>query len=334
MSTRTALLIPSPGLGGIEIIMGHLANALTALGHPADLLTLSEIPLRRLPKHLRDNGYSTVIAAKERANFAAVLVKHLRPKLNIVLTRHVPTQTLGDDSRWSTPLLYRHLYRNADAFVAVSEGLADELRDLVGPARAALVHALPNPVIGPNFHSRAQHPIDHPFSQNPRPVVVSVGRLAAQKGLDLFIDTLVLLPQAQRPLWWVVGDGPERAALQTRVHALDLQDGVAFLGAIDNPLPWMVAADALVLPSHHEGLPTVLIEALTLGTPCVAMDCPTGPAQIAKQGGRLVLVSDRSPRDFGAAVLSVLHEPEADVLFDESPYTFEAAARGYLQLIT
>ena len=60
----------------------------------------------------------------------------------------------------------------------------------------------------------------------------------------------------------------------------------------------MRAANVVALPLFVRGLPTVLIEALTVGTPCVATNCPTGPQQIAKSGGALYLVDNASPVEF------------------------------------
>ena len=78
------------------------------------------------------------------------------------------------------------------------------------------------------------------------------------------------------------------------IRQLGLEDRVSFLGDVANPLPYMKAASALALSSIVEALPTVLIEALALGLPIVATDCPTGPREILRDGayGKLVSVGD------------------------------------------
>lgn len=346
MNPRVAILIPKPGLGGVERVMHQLALGLEEIGVEADQLHLSDFPAMSpmlpfsgsvllLTRHLKAEGYTALISAKERANLAATLArKAIGIRLRTLVTRHVPTHQIGRDARWYVPHLYRRVYRHADGYIGVSRGIAEELTDLVGPKRADRVAALPNAVIGPQFMSRANESITHDWlGQSDRRCVVSVGRLAPQKGLELWIDALKQMDAGQRPRWIAIGDGPQRAELTRRVQQSGLSDDVEFLGAVENPLPWLKAADAMVLPSRYEGLPTVLIEALTLGTPCIASDCRTGPAEIAKQGGRLELIDDRNPASFVTAIQAVFDDAKAKRSFDFSPYTYANAARGYVELL-
>ena len=102
---------------------------------------------------------------------------------------------------------------------------------------------------------------------------------------------------------------------------------------MDNPLPWMRAANVVALPSLYEGLPTVLIEALTVGTPCVATNCPTGPQQIAKSGGALYLVDNASPIGFANGIQDALDTKTQAASFDATPFTFKTAAQGMLSIL-
>lgn len=85
-----------------------------------------------------------------------------------------------------------------------------------------------------------------------------------------------------------------------------MSDQVALLGHVDNPLPLMRAADALVLASEREGFSIVLVEAMACGTPVVSTDCPHGPAELLDAGryGHLVPVGDAAA--MSRAMLSVL----------------------------
>ena len=85
-------------------------------------------------------------------------------------------------------------------------------------------------------------------------------------------------------------------ALRAMIEARGLAGCVEIAGFQHNPFPWIAAAELLVLCSDHEGLPNVIVEALTLGVPVVSTDCPSGPREIlgAALPGCLVPVGDAS----------------------------------------
>jgi glycosyltransferase involved in cell wall biosynthesis len=92
----------------------------------------------------------------------------------------------------------------------------------------------------------------------------------------------------------IIGDGRRRRELEALITALGLEEDVSLHRFVENPFPYFLRAKLLVLSSTYEGLPTVLIEALALGTPIVATDCPSGPREILQDGafGDLVPVGD------------------------------------------
>lgn len=100
---------------------------------------------------------------------------------------------------------------------------------------------------------------------------LTVARLHGVKGLDIMVEALAKLPEDGWS-WTVVGDGPERAALEAQCRSLRIIDRVRFLGACSHEdLPQVYeAADVFVLPSRSEGLGVVLIEAMASGLPFVA----------------------------------------------------------------
>lgn len=103
------------------------------------------------------------------------------------------------------------------------------------------------------------------------PLVVSVGALIARKGQALVVEALAAIPGASLVL---VGDGPERAALQAQAARLGIADRVRLTGALppDEVAMLLAAADAMALPSQSEGLANAWVEALASGTPIVIAD--------------------------------------------------------------
>lgn len=93
---------------------------------------------------------------------------------------------------------------------------------------------------------------------------------------------------------YLLGDGPDRKVIEKKIKELKLEDKVLILGMKKNPYPWIRNSEILVHSSKHEGLPTVLIEALILNKLIVATNCPTGPKEILKNGeyGSLVEIGN------------------------------------------
>jgi len=107
----------------------------------------------------------------------------------------------------------------------------------------------------------------------------------------------------------IAGEGSCRDDVRALADRLDVADFVSLPGYVDNPYGYMRRADALLLSSRYEGLPTVLIEALACGCPIVATDCPSGPREILAEGqyGRLVPVGDIER--MADAVVATLDDP-------------------------
>ncbi len=102
-------------------------------------------------------------------------------------------------------------------------------------------------------------------------LLLAVGNLVAVKGIDILLDALAQTSDAPWHLT-VIGDGPDRQALERRATSLGIGKRVTFVGRVahDELGDWYRAADLLALPSRSEGVPNVLLEALACGTPYVA----------------------------------------------------------------
>jgi glycosyltransferase involved in cell wall biosynthesis len=122
--------------------------------------------------------------------------------------------------------------------------------------------------------------------------------------------------------------------LEALVGELGLAADVAFPGFQDDAPAYMAGAAVFVLSSAWEGLPTVLIEVLAVGTRAVSTDCPSGPREILQDGklGTLVPVGDAAA--LAAAIRGVLEEPSSALPPDAlTPFTRDAAVDNYLRLI-
>jgi glycosyltransferase involved in cell wall biosynthesis len=218
--------------------------------------------------------------------------------------------------------------------VAVSRGAADDLARWSGIPRE-LVEVVYNPVITSNGLAAANQLPDHPwFGPGQPPVILGVGRLTPQKDFPTLIRAFSHVRRQRAARLLILGEGEERPALTALANELGVADDVDLPGFRDNALAYMASSALFVLSSAWEGLPTVLIEALAVGTPVVSTDCPSGPREILQEGrlGPLVPVGDAAA--LSAAMLKMLQGPGLSIPADAlTPFTREAAVDHYLRLI-
>lgn len=186
--------------------------------------------------------------------------------------------------------------KNADGHLAISEGLAEEIRQL---------RPRVEPVVVYNALPRGPFPI---LSPAPSPHFVYIGRLAnRQKRLDVLLQGLAPLPGDWRLT--VFGDGPDRAAIQSLAATLAPADRIRFAGWVNDPWAQITAVTALLLTSDFEGFPMVLLEALARGVPVIATDCPTGPRDIVRPGQNGYLIPPGQHGALSEAARRLLQTP-------------------------
>lgn len=185
--------------------------------------------------------------------------------------------------------LQRAVLRRFDAVVAVSRALAEAaVRDGVPQDR---VHLLPNAWTD-DADSADRVSARRALGLTPDGFVVGwVGRLIRVKGGDIFLKALAML--SDLPLSAaIVGDGPERAALESQAASLGLRERVKFVGQVANAAPLFSAFDLFVLSSRSEGSPITLFEAMAAGIPIVASSVGGVPDVLSETEGRLVPPGD------------------------------------------
>ena len=229
----------------------------------------------------------------------------------------------------------RRSFPRVDAAVGVSRGVSAELKEAVG-VPADRIHTVYNPVVSAGLVRAADRPAGHPWLDQPGPrVVLGAGRLNKQKDFSTLLAAFAMLV-AHRPARLIVlGKGRLRARLMAEARELRIAEHVDFPGFVQNPYAFMAKASLFVLSSRHEGLPTVLIEAMACGCPVVSTDCPFGPDEILEDGrwGELVPVGD--PASLGKAMKRALDMlPLPDALRKRAAFfSLERAVGRYEELL-
>jgi len=357
---RVGLVLPDLAGGGAQRVFIDLAHGLLERSVAVDIVLLhGDGPLRatvspkarvvvlggnhmstsvpRLVAYLRRERPDGLITALHHVNLASVLAtRSVRPRIPLVVTHHntLSVSLTHPRSRRQrlVPLMGRLLYPLADHVVAVSERAADDLAAVMG-LRRRRIDVVNNAVDVDRLAAGSAEPLEHQWLTPAKRshVILAAGRLSDQKDFGTLIRAVALLPEDFRLI--VLGEGEGRSQLEELADQLGVGARVDLHGFVPNPYPYFRAADVFVLSSRWEGLPTVLIEALALGTRTVATDIRSGPREILAGGRWGRLVPERNPAAMADAIQASINEEEPDGRAASQPYDHRAVASRYLELL-
>lgn len=266
-------------------------------------------PLRRLVERERPGLVFSVI---DLVNLVSVYAaRGVEPRPKVVLGVQTPPSIAYGSWHPVSKLilsLMPRMYPSADAVVALSKGVAEDLDALV-PRTRGRVTVIPNAGVEPDVREMARASLS--ADERPGgPLVVACGRLKPLKGFAHLIDALAEVRKTVPAHLWIVGEGEQRGELERKVERLGLKHCVRLLGFHENPYRYMAAADVFVLSSLFEGFGNVIVEAMACGAPVVATDCPYGPREIIRDGENGLLVEPSSAASLARGILRVLTDEE------------------------
>lgn len=264
---------------------------------PAIRWVENRLYIRYLRRQLRGEQFDTAIIYSDVA--AETAVRAVRAEKYLMFYHHGAMRAVYHDEIG---------YCRSRKIIAVSRHQAEALRQF-RPKYAEKVMDIHNLTDIDGIREKAEAPISETFPPE-RFHIVSCGRMAREKGMDLAVEACAALVAAGHTHvhWWLIGGGPEEAAVREKVHALGMEDHVTMLGMRDNPYPYICRADLYVQPSRVEGYPLSILEALILGRVVVSTANP-GAKEILCQGETGVLCGI-SAEDIAGRVGELLREPE------------------------
>lgn len=343
-----------PKGAGVERVTLNLANQFVADGCQVKFFITSELDseekallsgfsvitfsgglmkrVKRLNQVIRSNRIDVVIGAKEQANMVVWLASLFNRDFVPIMARHcafdVSDQSLSENM---LKCLYNAYALTGAKIITVSKALQSYIQDSV-LFRKHNIHYCPNPVVSNQLFEMAETNSEN-FSYD-KPYFCAVGRLCEQKGFDLLLQAYneAVSYNPAIPNLVIVGAGPDLDALKAQAENLNLTERVMFTGFNRNPYYIMQHSLGFILSSRHEGLPTVLIEAMALDLPVVSFDCPTGPKEILRQGALGYLVENG---DINALAEAILSQAEIPIRFQGdaiAEYRYENAAQAYYKV--
>jgi glycosyltransferase involved in cell wall biosynthesis len=327
-----------PSTGGIRAHVGELSRRLTARGDavvvvgPAHVMdgagvqdgvvdvptSWNPLAVARARGQLRSRlatGPTDVVHAHGLKAALVVLTLRRRHRPPMVLTVHnLVTGTRHGVAARVLSKVERGIIRRADHVVVISDEIEQRLHGLVPEDRRTFVL----PVSPQRQVTRTRQRVRAEYGiADDAPMVTIVARHHVQKDLPMFLRAVAVvvaeLPAARAV---IVGDGPERRALESERDRLALQSAVLIAGHRPNPVDEMAAADVVVLSSRWEGSPLAVAECLSLGQPLVTTAVGTVTRHLNDGvNARVVPVGDH--RAFARALVDALRDPAAATAMGE-----------------
>jgi glycosyltransferase involved in cell wall biosynthesis len=261
--------------------------------------------IRRIAEVVGDRGIDVLHSHGYKSNFYGYAAS-ARVGVPFIATCHLWTRSNATVRLYEA--LDAYVLRRADHVVGVSDGILDALRKSgMSPAKTSVIY---------NGIGGAAKPADEPSLRaeldvaGDAPLVGAVARLEEQKGLRYFIEAaerVVLdLPQA---VFVIVGDGSMRESLAESIRQKGLSHCVRLLGHRNDMSNIYASLDLFVLASLNEGLPMVLLEALSAALPVVATRVGAVP-QVIDSGRSGLLVDPSNPQMLADSILACLRDKQ------------------------
>jgi len=320
-TVRIAFVINSVGRGGAEPSMFRIIEHLVARRYPAEfhLILLDRLEearptpegiskhvlnsrgslsrsLRELSHIIKEIRPQLVVSFLVRANICNAILSRLHSYSAIICERMHLTSHLEINHRgfrlFLSNFVVRVSYPLANLVIGVSNGVTVDLIDKFGVKPKSALTLF-------NFYDLDQirmASLEEPEIFLPEDFIVSVGRLVRNKNFSQLITALADSSCKEHLI--ILGEGEERAALQELIEALNLADRVTMVGHVKNPAAIVRRAKYFISSSLNEGFPNAMVEAMTLGVPIVASNCPSGPAEIL-DGNATVLVKGATRAKYG-----------------------------------
>jgi glycosyltransferase involved in cell wall biosynthesis len=311
----------------LESAVFERAKAIPFIRRPAGTVGFA-LELRRrsrgLRRRLRAIGPDAVLSFLTQTNILTLLAARGLPIRVVISERNDPAK---QHHNLRVLLLRNLLYPRSDMVTANSTGAVESLASIVPREKLAL---LPNPLCMSDRGATVRFEA---------PTFITVTRLIAQKGIDVLLKATAIA-FAKLPEWRlaIIGDGPLGEELQVLARDLGIASRVDWLGYLDDPIPYLRAAQFFVLTSRFEGSPNALIEAMACGLASVVSDASPGPLELIGDDAGLIVPVDNDEAT-AAAIITLANDEGLRARLGEAAikrteiYQVDRAMRVWLDLL-
>ncbi|BED87970.1 MULTISPECIES: glycosyltransferase [unclassified Pseudoalteromonas] len=287
----------------VDLIVLHLKNAayLERVNENVNLISLNAANARYaiipLLKYIRKTKIEKLVVFKYELAVLLILLKSIL-RLNIkVIARNINTfsQSSGQGKglwrKYIANPLIQHYFCKADHVINQCEAMQEDLLTTF-PELKGKTSVILNPVAKHVEEYAENH---NKENNNKQDYILCVGRLEKQKAFHFALEAFAQLNKSYPNLRLkIVGQGSLENELKSLAKQLKISGNIDFEGFQSHMLDYYLNAKVTLLTSIYEGFPNVLVESITLGTPVVSFDCPSGPREIIDQGINGYLVEYQS----------------------------------------
>ena len=262
--------------------------------------------LKKIEKKIKNEKYDIVI------DYSSNLLKYDNFDIKIPVFAWIHfSLTFGEKLTLEKTKKYKKQYKKYSKIFAITRVMKEEFINKVGidEKKVELVY---NPIDLKLIQKKAENVEKKYENYLKQDYFLQVSRLTQQKQPEHLVDIYYKLKQAGiKEKLYFIGDGEKKEIIKQKIKEYNLEDDIILLGQIENPYPFFKNAKLFVHTAKYEGLPTVLLESLALGTPVVSYDCPTGPRDILGKNseyGELISLNDKDM--FVEKVLELMNSKE------------------------
>jgi glycosyltransferase involved in cell wall biosynthesis len=269
---------------GTMRILGE--NCLKRLPIKGLRLLLNALKFRRVVREIRPDAVLCFNHDARAVNFLAKMTLPCMRYRTVIAALGVATQYekyfAGSRKRLHRLLVFL-LLRHADRIIAITDGVRSDLISgfQVEPGKIEVVYGS---VDFQKALELASEAVDHPWFGQDVPIVALSGRLVFEKNHADLLKAFAIVRKQKSCRLAFVGDGPEQSALENMARNLGVASDVLFLGYQKNPFKFVARSSVFAFPSLFEAQGLVLIEAMAVGCPVAAYDCPVGPREMLAPG--------------------------------------------------
>jgi len=266
------------------------------------IIQLSQIIRREQP------GF--IVSFLTYANYLTLVANScVHHKIPVILTEHNTLSRSLTDERLGCikKRIIKRFYPKAERIIAVSQGVKEDLisRYFLFPNKISVIY---NSIDGERISDLTREKVDHPWFNHKIPLIVSAGRLAAQKNYPLLFKAIAKLKDETNVRLMILGDGEDRSMLEIIAGRLGISERVHFMGFQSNPYKYMARGTIFVLSSSWEGFGIVIIEAMACGIPVISTNCSSGPDEIITNGINGLLVPVHNIDTMAQAISKLLKD--------------------------